>query len=200
MNKSLLSTRKATDRNRAQRFFTCPLYALIIMGLMAIMIKLTDAQAAGPSLGESLSYIHNTPLAKAIELPGLDDTTYSLLDYRGKVVVVNYWATWCPPCVEEFPSMQALWDRLDQSDFEILAVNVGEASDDIKRFLNRFDPPIGFPVLLDRSMNTVKNWGVLGLPTTYIINKQGRLVYRATGGREMNSDHIREKITELINK
>jgi len=194
------SIRQATHLTRAQRFLIGPLYALVLIGLMIISSRLVNAQTEAPSPNERLSYIHSTPLANAIELPGLDDTTYSLLDYRGKVVVVNFWATWCPPCVAEFPLMQQLWDRLDQSDFEMLAVNVGEDNDDIRRFLARFDPPIEFPILLDRSMKTLRDWGVLGLPTTFIINKQGQLVYRATGGRDMNSDHIREKITELISK
>ncbi|MFT5114809.1 MAG: thiol-disulfide isomerase/thioredoxin [Parasphingorhabdus sp.] len=200
MNNLKFMIRQKNDRIHSQRFLNCLINALVLIGLMAIMTKLVDAQTAASSLGESLNYISGTPLANTIELPTLDDTIYSLSDYRGKVVVVNFWATWCPPCVEEFPSMQGLWDRLDQSDFEILAINVGEDNDDIRRFLTRFDPTIEFPILLDRSMNTLQNWGVFGLPTTFIINNQGQLVFRATGGRDMNSDHIRKKITELIRK
>ena len=88
-------------------------------------------------------------------------------------MVVNFWATWCPPCIEELPSIQRLWEDTRGAGLEVLAVNVGEPTERIDAFLRRFEPRLDFPVLLDPDGKAFQVWGIRGLPKTFVVDKQG---------------------------
>jgi thiol-disulfide isomerase/thioredoxin len=118
-----------------------------------------------------------------------------LKDYRGKVVIVNFWATWCPPCRYELPSMERAYQRLKDKGVEMLAINVGEDADTIFTFT--VDYPVTFPLLMDRDSKVINDYPVMGLPTTYVIDNKGRLVYRAIGTREWDDAALVQKILDL---
>ncbi|MFP3958800.1 MAG: TlpA disulfide reductase family protein [Spirochaetaceae bacterium] len=113
--------------------------------------------------------------AQDFELPGLHaDGTRSLSSFEGDVVLLNFWASWCPPCIEEMPSMQALYKRLGGDGFEIVAVNLQEERDTVRTFME--ENGFAFPVLLDRRGSVGREYNVRGIPTSYIIDAQGRMV------------------------
>jgi len=138
--------------------------------------------------------------APAMELVDMDGLVHSLSSYKGKVVVVNFWATWCPPCLKELPSMQSLWERYRDQDLMMLGVNVGEDHDSIFRFTGTFETELDFPILLDERMNVVRGWPVVGLPTTFIVDKSGRIVLSAVGERDWVSNHVIASIERLLDE
>ena len=98
---------------------------------------------------------------------------HSLDAYKGKVVLVNFWATWCPPCREEMPSMQRLKEKMAGRPFVMLGVNSGEQPADLDAFLKRIK--VDFTLLLDPDSAATKRWKVYGLPASFLIDKQGRV-------------------------
>jgi len=146
--------------------------------------------------GQGLTPIKGMPAAPDFELTDLDGNTHRLADYRGRVVVVNFWATWCPPCRAEMPSMQRAWEQLRKQKVQMLGVDVGEDEDTVFRFLA--DYPVEFPLLMDTDSGVVEQWSVRGLPSTYILDGQGRIVYRAIGGREWDDPRLLAKVRALI--
>ena len=112
---------------------------------------------------------------------------HRLADYRGRVVLVNFWATWCEPCREEMPSMQRLEQRFTGRPFTILAVNVGEGEARIQEFLDK--SALQLTVLRDHSSVAMKAWRARGLPASYVVGADGRVRYSHTG--ELNWDDER---------
>ena len=135
------------------------------------------------------------PLAPEFVLDDMDGTVYRLADLRGRVVIVNFWATWCPPCREEMPSMQRVWEQVEGEGILILAINVGEDEDTIFQFTANY--PVEFPLLLDRASSVTEAWPVIGLPTSFVIDPQGRLAFRAIGGRLWDHPRLLESVREL---
>ena len=171
---------------------------LVLLVLLGVLV-VAPAMAEGlPPLTHALTALPDRPSAPALKLPDLDEEPVSLATLRGKVVVVNFWATWCPPCRREMGSMERLHQALADKGVEILAVNVGEDADTVFSFLGTVEPSPEFPLLLDSAAATLAPWGVRGLPTTYIVDPQGRLVYRAVGGREFDHPSIVEAISRLL--
>jgi peroxiredoxin len=131
-------------------------------------------------------------------LKGEDGKTYRLKDYRGKVVILNFWATWCPPCREEMPSMERAWQIIKDKGIVILAVNVGEDADTIFEFTGQY--PVTFPLPMDINGEVIKQYPIRGLPTTYIIDPAGRATHRAVGSREWDDPVLLQQLEEMKNK
>lgn len=132
----------------------------------------------------------------ALALAGLDGRTYDLGAYRGRVVLVNFWATWCEPCREEMPAMNALRRSLAGRPFEVLAVNLGEPESRIRRFLETM--PLDFPVLLDRDMAAAKAWQARVLPASFVVGPDGRIRYSALGALDWSEERVRRAIAGLL--
>jgi thiol-disulfide isomerase/thioredoxin len=109
----------------------------------------------------------------------LSGTTNRLSDLEGKVVVVNFWASWCTPCVRELPALERLKDRLEAGGGTVLAVNAGESLSQIKRFLKH--RPTTLLVLRDEQSEALSDWNVTFMPTTFVVNPAGRVVMRVVG-------------------
>lgn len=136
--------------------------------------------------------------APAFVLQDLDDKPHKLADYRGKVVILNFWATWCPPCRYEFPSMEKAYQKLKKEDIVMLAVDVGEDTDTIFDFTA--DYPVTFPILLDFEAKVINAYKVIGLPTTYVIDPDGILRYQVIGTRDWEDPALLDGIRRLKNK
>ncbi|WP_018879700.1 MULTISPECIES: TlpA disulfide reductase family protein [unclassified Thioalkalivibrio] len=163
--------------------------------LATLLILLILAAMTAPAATESLTAIEPRPDAPPLTLEDLDGHAHDLRDYRGRVVVVNFWATWCPPCRDELPSLQRLWEGLGPDGLVVLGVNVGEDADRI--FFFTADYPVDFPLLLDRAASAIDTWPVRGIPTTFVIDPEGRIAYRAIGAREFDHPGITERLREL---
>ncbi|MBD3669728.1 MAG: TlpA family protein disulfide reductase [Gammaproteobacteria bacterium] len=121
--------------------------------------------------------------------------SHSLSDYRGKLVILNFWASWCPPCRYEMPSMERLWQQVQGKPVVILAVNVGEDADTIFEFTGHY--PVSFPLLLDQDGSIIDSYPVRGLPTTFIISPEGRVTHRIIGSREWDEAQLIGQLLEL---
>ncbi|MFO7953338.1 TlpA family protein disulfide reductase [Thioalkalivibrio sp.] len=163
----------------------------IAAGFLLLAIS-TGTGAAG---ADTLTAIEPRPDAPPLELEDLDGREHALDDYHGQVVVVNFWATWCPPCREELPSLQRLREVLGPDGLVVLGVNVGEDADRI--FFFTADYPVDFPLLMDRDATAIDTWPVRGIPTTFVIDPEGRIAYRAIGAREFDHPDILERLRGL---
>lgn len=119
-------------------------------------------------------------------LKDLNGRNVTLTDYRGKVVFINIWATWCPPCREEMPSMQKLYDRLQGQDFEILAISIDtEGAKVVGPFMREYG--LTFPALLDPESKVGRLYKITGVPESFIVNKKGIIVRKIIGPLDWSS-------------
>ena|SRR5262245_58826752 len=132
----------------------------------------------------------------ALELEDVQGKVHRLSEYRGKVVLLNFWATWCTPCREEMPSMASLQQSLEGRPFVVLAVNVGEGARAARGFGEKMALP--FPLLLDSDMKTTRAWGARLLPASYVIGADGKVVYSYLGATDWAAPEVRKAIERLI--
>ncbi len=131
-----------------------------------------------------------------LELADLEGKTHRLADYRGKVVLVNFWATWCAPCRDEMPSIERLRSSLAGRPFAVLAVNVGETERAAREFLVKM--PLKFTILLDRSVQTTRAWGARILPASYLVAPNGAIRYSYFGELDWARDDVALTITRMM--
>jgi len=162
---------------------------------IAALLPLLAVGATPPA--QTLTPVRDRPLAPDFALHDLEDEIHRLSDLRGRPVIVNFWATWCPPCREEMPSLQRAWERLQSEGVSLLAVDVGEDPDTLFQFTGSY--PVEFPILLDRDSKVSGAWPIRGLPTTFVIDPQGRIAYRAIGGREWDDPELLQPVLDLRN-
>ncbi len=165
---------------------------VLVFALMLLQVARAD------STPQTMTAVPDKPAAPDFALKDADRKLHRLSKQRGKTVLVNFWATWCPPCRREMPSMQRAWEKLQGGNFEMYAVNVGEDEDTIFGFTFSTGVELTFPILLDRDAHVIKAWPVVALPTSFVIDPQGRIVYRAVGGREWDDPRLLRQIRELM--
>lgn len=124
----------------------------------------------------------------------LERTPAPLEQYRGKILLLNFWATWCPPCIREMPSMTRLQQHFGTGDLSVVAINVGESPEAIDSFRQRLDTPLAFEMLLDESGSAFRELGIPGLPMSYLYDRDGTLLETVTGGHEWDSP---ERIAQI---
>lgn len=134
--------------------------------------------------------------APAFALPTPDGRTIDLAGLRGKVVLLNFWATWCPPCREEMPSMERLHQEFKDQGLVVLAVNVQESPKRVVLFMRGFQ--LSFPTVLDADTTVTARYQVRGLPATFLIDRQGRLVGQVIGARDWADPPARALIRALL--
>lgn len=147
----------------------------ILTGLAVGLFWITGAGAAGFETRAASP----APELKAHDLTG---TPRTLADYRGKVVLLNFWATWCPPCQREMPSLERLRTKMAGRPLEIVAISSAETPDEVNAYLSKMK--LGFPVLLDTDSSNTRRWKVFALPTTFVLDAEGRVRHVLTGPAE----------------
>ena len=155
--------------------------------LSAFLVAATGAQELKPWTGGA-----TPPLA----LQDLEGRQHRIEEYRGKVVLINFWATWCEPCRAEMPAMNELRASLAGRPFAVLAVNLAEPESRVRRFMEQM--PLDFPVLLDRDTATAKAWRARVLPANFLIGPDGRIRYSAVGEIDWARDDVRQAILGLL--
>ncbi len=131
----------------------------------------------------------------AFDLRDTTDVTWSPNSLKGKPWIINFWATWCAPCIEEMPAMNTAWQKLEDQEVGMLAINAGEGLPAVEEFLAKLS--IDFPVLLGDGASTLPNWSVMGLPTTVVVDTEGKVVYEAVGPREWDDDELLQQVLDL---
>lgn len=136
--------------------------------------------------------------APKLALATLDGGRIQLDQLLGQVVLVNFWAVWCPPCRKEMPSMDRLAKHMRGQPFTILAVNAGESPEEIRAFLKQV--PVDFPILLDSEGALLKPWQVFAFPTSYVLDKQGRMRLGLFGSIEWDAPETVAKLQALLDE
>ena len=150
---------------------------------------------AGPLSAAGLEPRSAQP-APAMLAQDLAGQTRTLADYRGKVVLLNFWASWCPPCRREMPSLERLRLAMQGRPLEIVALASAETSEDVRDFLASLK--LGFPILLDPEGLNTRRWKVYALPTTFLLDGEGRVRYALKGGAEWDEGEALGAIENLL--
>lgn len=177
------------------------MFKKIILLLIGLVVVVTLAVAWGrrPQELQIDSAIKVGAEAPDFALPNLRGKQIKLSDYKGKVVFLNFWATWCPPCRTEMPSMQKLYNKLGQKDFAIVAVALDKiGGKGVKPFIEKNN--YTFPVLLDPSGSVATRYRVQSIPSTLIIDRQGKIVNLHIGARNWGTDAAIKTFTKIINE
>lgn len=131
--------------------------------------------------------------------PDINGKQISLSDHKGKVVLVNIWATWCPPCRQEMPSMQRLYEKFKGENFEILAVSIdSEGREAVAPFMQKMH--LTFPALLDPGETIIPLYGITGVPESFIVDKDGRLVEKIVGPMNWATPEVFSLFKDLMQK
>ena len=130
------------------------------------------------------------------KLSDFKDKTHTLASYRGKVLLVNFWASWCPPCIYEMPELTRLQQQLADRPFEIIAINVGEKKYKVHKFTRLIN--FELPVLLDTSNQAFKDWRVQTLPTSFLVDANGVVRHRIRGNPGWEQPETISMIEQLI--
>jgi len=171
------------------------LAVLVILTGWLVYLRLgapsSDQTASGISEVDRLHYavgilkVPEVPVPTNAALHDLDGNSLRLSDLKGKIVFLNFWATWCPACRSERPAMEKLHQRLKEKDFVMVAVSMQEASERVKGYFESHN--LTFTGLLDQEGEVSNQFGIISIPTTYILNREGAVIGKAVGAREWDS-------------
>ena len=170
-----------------------------LIGIIAVLAAIGFLFFYGQNSGQRVKIIREGDRAPEFSLLSLDGKAISLSSYRGKVVMVHFWATWCPPCIEELPTLERLYRAYFGKDLEILAVSVDEGgSAAVGQFMqkNRF----ALPVLLNPDRSVAMQYGTLKFPETYLIDRDGIVRKKVIGAADWMSPAALQMIQDLLAK
>jgi peroxiredoxin len=156
---------------------------MIGFGLLALGISfmlLTDPYTLASTQDFSTVPVQVDFPAPELNLTTIDGESASLSDYLGSVVLVNLWATWCPPCREEMPALQAFYEKYQSDGFVLIAIDQGETLEQVIPFVNEFE--LTFPVWLDTGSQAGRVFNTMNLPSSYVIDRNGRVRLMWIGG------------------
>jgi peroxiredoxin len=188
-----------TTRKRKEKDFNYPMAVFIFVAVTVLVVilslKLNDSSF---KFSNQVAIKDNLP-APDFTFPGLDGKMVSLSDYKGKVVLVNIWATWCPPCVDEMPSMEKLYQKFKGENFEILAVSIDEPGlKAVAPFMKKSN--LTFPALIDSEGAIKTVYGITGIPESFIIDQKGILIKKIIGPVDWAAPNVFQFFNELIQK
>ncbi len=165
------------------------------------VLALTAAASLWPLSPAEASYqarlirVKRRPQAPDFAAASLKGNLVALKDFRGKVLMLNFWATWCPPCRREMPSIEALWQAVRDKDIGIIGVHVGPSKASARYFAE--SNKLTFPIIVDEDRDISAHYGVRSMPTTVIIGPDGHVDYVAFGPRDWNSPDTRSALLAL---
>ena len=164
------------------------------INIVMIMLVLV-ALLAGCVQNSEPGGINEGELAPDFQLQSLDGETVSLSDFRGEPVLLNFWATWCGPCVGEMPLLQEIHEEWETEGLASLAVNVGETSTQVKDFMQFYN--LSMPVLLDTKRSVSGRYSIIGIPTTFFLDKDGIIQGKVVGAFP-NKESIERYLEDII--
>ena len=172
----------------------------IAYGLIYLSLFSSSYAAETAPLTHQLTALTIAIKAPELRLQNMDEYIIDIKNLTSKVLVINFWATWCPPCRREMSSLERLYQATKDKNVEVLAVNIGEDIDNVFAFMGELESMPNFQILFNPEGDMMETWRVQGLPTTYIIDKKGMIVYKAIGGRQFDHPDILKIINSLILK
>lgn len=168
---------------------------MIVLALAGLVFVLAKPKHEGGRI----TIIREGDRAPEFRLPALDGRVVSLSDFRGKVVMVHFWATWCPPCVEEIPTLEHVYRSFFGKDFEILAVSVdADDQNSVGSFAQQ--KHLTMPILLNPDRSAAALYGTFRFPETYIIDRQGIVRTKIIGAMDWSRPEAVGIIAELLKK
>lgn len=152
------------------------------------------------SLAQATNLKPYTGMSKTPEftLPDLQGKKHSLSDYKGQIVLLQFWATYCTPCRKEMPSMNNLIKKMAGTPFKILALNMGEDKSEVQSFVDEVKPE--FTILMDSTGKSIGDWRVFAAPSNFIIDPTGKIRYTLFGGVDWDSDELVQQLKALSKK
>ena len=133
--------------------------------------------------------------APVFSLPDTEDRIHNLTDYKGQVLVLNFWATWCIPCRKEMPALKRAWARLRTEGVQMLGVATRDEPDAVLEYKKMYG--LEFPLAMDLDGAVAGDWAVMAVPTAYVITPEGRIAIRVIGGKEWDSPELIDAIIRL---
>lgn len=180
--------------------------ALILVGYLALPLSGQTQAAQERDLSKELAVLkslgfHVFPTPVEIDpftVPALTGGTTDSQNLKGKIVLLNFWATWCPPCKREMPSIETLWKTLKGEAFTIAAISTGEKRKTVEDFIaqNRYT----FPIFLDEGGSMGRIYATQGIPTTYVLDKQGRIIAGIVGSTEYDNPELIKALRAMAAK
>lgn len=175
---------------------------MITTSLKRIFIFVILFSLAGPfslpAQATNLKPVKGKIAAPALVLQDLQGKKHDLKDYKGQVVLVQFWATYCGPCRKEMPSMNNMMKKMADVPFKILAVDMGESKEEVDQFVSEVKPE--FTILMDEDGSSINDWRVFAAPSNFIIDPEGNIRYTLFGGVEWDSDELIEKLKAVAAK
>ncbi len=176
-----------------RRVRSCSFRMISILRIAALLIGVGAAAAV---CGAADLKLWSGGPPPALELKDLEGRSHLLGDYRGRVVLINFWATWCEPCRAEMPSIQRLKEKLAGRPFAVLAVNLDEPESRIRKFLSQMK--VDFTILLDPERKAARVWDARILPASFVIGPDGRIRYNLVGELDWDHHQVVNRISELL--
>ena len=172
------------------RILTAILVIIFVLGLIT-----TGCQSKGDLNGSPSEAPQIGKPAPGFQLPNLDGQSVSLSDFRGKPVLINFWASWCQPCVYEMPFIQEVFEEWSGQGLVVLTINIGESASKAKTFMESHD--LSFPVLLDTKGDVAEKYNIRGIPTTFSVDKDGTIQAMRIGAFPSKAE-IENSLSEII--
>lgn len=190
MAQATRSRRRQARKNRSMGMLLIGGGLVVFAVIAALLIANQEEPPQIPAAGGSVIPASVSFPAPELELTDLAGSPVSLADYQGTVLLVNNWATWCPPCREEMPVLDAYHQEHAGKGFSIIAVDAGEAPADVRRYAESM--ALSFPVWLDPDMEAIAAFRNTGLPSSYVVDREGQVVLAWSGAisREMLEKYV----------
>ena len=170
---------------------------LIATGVVLALLRPDPTWAKDPFDALQLFRPRRQTIARDFAVPGLGGSPIRLRDFNGQVILLNFWATWCPPCRDEMPSMERLYRRLKARGFTVLALSIDSRGEEVVApFVKSFG--LTFPVGLDPRMTVAREYQTVSVPTSLLLDRGGAIVAVAAGARDWDSAAARQVIEQLL--
>jgi thiol-disulfide isomerase/thioredoxin len=165
---------------------------------MKITIKYLFIVVFSVLIGNSFCQDSNDQQAPDFEAKTSDGKDIKLSDYAGKVVLIDFWASWCPPCREEMPELIKFYKKHNDPQFQLIAINIDNNTENMNHFLEKLFPKPSFPIVVDNNQKIPSLFDIEAMPTTIFIDKKGKVRFRHDGFKDSYVDDFNSELTQLL--